>query len=81
MKAEQGILISKTRLRQWIEDYKSGRLSKAVTNTYRIPRKGPSDDDLIVIANSTFRERKEFGYKKVEVFQSRIEVHGYGLQC
>jgi hypothetical protein len=81
MKAEQGILISKTRLRQWIEDYKSGRLSKSVTNTYRIPRKGPSDDDLIRIVNSAFCERKEFGYKKVEVFQSRIVNAGLGLRA
>jgi hypothetical protein len=80
-KAEEGIVISKTRFRQWIEDYKSGRLSSSVTNTYRIPRKGPPMDEIISLVNSTFTERKEFGYKKVEVSTSTIANAGLGLRA
>jgi hypothetical protein len=80
-KAEQGVHISKTRFRQWIEDYKSGRLSRSVTNIYRIPKAGKSLEETISMANCAFIERKECGYKKVEVFQSCIPSAGLGVRA
>jgi hypothetical protein len=48
-KAGQGVHLSKTRFRQWIEDYKSGRLTRSVTNIYRIPKAGKSLEETISI--------------------------------
>jgi hypothetical protein len=79
-KQAEGISISKTRFHVWLVDYNSDRLSRDVTNEFRIPKiRVPFN--VVDKAMDSFAASHELGHGKVEIFPSTIPHAGLGLRA